>query len=319
MRNPYEVLGVARDASEADIKKAFRRLAKKYHPDSNPGDTTAQEKFSSINAAYEIVGDKEKRAKFDRGEIDAEGKPAFHGFEGFGGGFGGERGGAREFRYSAENMSDVGMDDILSQILGGFGRRETSHQARGGAHQAQRKRGEDAAITVSMTLEDIAAGKKARVTLPNGKTVDAAVPAGIEPGQQIRLKGQGHPGQLGGPAGDALVTVEFAPHKLFRPEGANLRLDLPVSLDEAVLGAKIRVPTLEGAVEMAVPAGSSGGKTMRLRGKGLPKASGGRGDLLVQLKIVLPDEADPELEALMHKWREAKRYAARGEEFGAAQ
>ena len=320
MRDPYQVLGVSRTASEAEIKKAFRKLAKQYHPDSNAGDESAQAKFAEINTAYEIVGDKEKRGKFDRGEIDAEGKQAHPGFEGFGGGFGGFGGGhgrTRTYRTSAENMSDVGMDDILSQILGGFGRQDQAYKTRSGGHRAQRMEGEDVSITVAMTLEEIAGGKKARVTLPNGKTVDAAVPEGVESGQQIRLKGQGHPGQLGGPAGDALITIEFRPHKLFEVKGSDLRLDLPVSLDEAVLGAKVRVPTLEGTVEMKVPAGSNGGRTMRLRGKGLPKAGGTRGDLLIQLRIVLPEDGDQELETLMRRWREEKRYSARGEEFGA--
>lgn len=326
MRDPYDILGVARTASEAEIKKAFRRLAKQYHPDRNADDKSAPEKFAEVNSAYEIIGDAEKRGQFDRGEIDAEGKPKFQGFEGFGG---------REhgFRYSSENMSDVGMDDILSQILGGFGRQGGPGAGPGGPfrgrgdpfanqggprRQPMRQRGEDAALKAKVTLEDVVAGNKARVILPNGKTVNAALPKGIEPGQQIRLKGQGHPGANGGHAGDALVTISFAAHKLFRVDGHDLRLDLPISLDEAVLGAKVRVPTLEGAVELKVPANSSGGRTMRLRGKGLPKASGERGDLLVQLRITLPEGGDEELEALMNKWRDAGKYSARGAEFGVA-
>ncbi|MBB4303894.1 DnaJ-class molecular chaperone [Rhodobium orientis] len=323
MRDPYTVLGVSRDASEADVKKAFRKLAKKFHPDSNPGDKAAQAKFSEINTAYEIVGDKEKRAKFDRGEIDADGKPTFHGFEGHPGGgfggFGGDRGQAHGFRYSSENMSDVGMDDILSQILGGMGGGRRAKAGGFGARaQPQAVRGEDVTVTASVSLEDVVAGRKARVTLPTGKTLDVALPQGVDDGQQIRLKGQGQPGQLGGPAGDALVKVAFAPHKLFKVDGHTLKLDLPIGLDEAVLGAKVRVPTLEGAVEMTVPAGSNGGRTLRLRGKGLPLAKGGRGDLLIQLRITLPEGGDSDLEELMKKWRDARRYSARGEEFGAA-
>lgn len=316
MRDPYDVLGVARTASEGEIKKAFRRLAKKYHPDHNADDKSAQMKFAEVNTAYEILGDKDKRTQFDRGEIDAEGKQKFQGFEGFGGG--GPGGFHYDFRRSAEDMSDVGMDDILSQILGGFGRREAPFGGAAGGPRRQKPqmRGDDVAITARVTLDDVVAGRKARVTLPGGKTVDAALPRGIESGQQIRLKGQGRPGRSGGPAGDALVTVEFAPHKLFRVDGRDLRLDLPVSLDEAVLGAKVRVPTLEGAVEMTVPPKSSGGKTMRLRGKGLPDAHGTRGDLLVQLRITLPEDADDELEALMKKWRDGKRHSPRGAAFG---
>ncbi len=332
MRDPYQVLGVTKSASEAEIKKAFRRLAKEYHPDHNKDDAHAQEKFSEVNAAYEILGDKDKRGQFDRGEIDAEGKQRFQGFEGFGpgggfaregfSGFGGRRS-SRGFRQSAENMSDVGMDDILSQILGGFGR-ETGG-ARGGFAGQQRpkedmQRGSDVHATTSVTLEDIVAGNKAKVSLPNGKTLNVTLPKGVEDGQQIRLKGQGSPAQFGGIFGDAIVTIKFAPHRLFDVMGGHdLRLDLPVSLDEAVLGAKVRVPTLEGAVDLNVPAGSNGGRTMRLRGKGLPKADGKRGDLFAQLRIVLPDGTDPDLESLMKRWRnEGKSNPRGGAEFDAA-
>ncbi|PLX36395.1 MAG: molecular chaperone DnaJ [Hyphomicrobiales bacterium] len=325
MRDPYQVLGVAKSASEADIKKAFRRLAKEFHPDRNKDDAQAKEKFSEVNSAYEILGDKDKRAQFDRGEIDAEGKPRFQGFEGFGPGggfahegFGGRRS-ARGFRQSAEDMSDVGMDDILSQILGGFGR-DTGSRGGFGRQQAHAAppRGEDVQVTASMTLEDIAAGAKARVSLPNGKTLNVSVPKGVENGQQIRLKGQGSPSPMGGKPGDAMVTISFAPHKLFKAEGHDLRLDLPIGLDEAVLGGKVRVPTLEGAVDLTLPANTNGGRTMRLRGKGLPKAGDTRGDLFVQVRIVLPEGGDAELEELMKRWRDEKRVTPRGAEFDAA-
>lgn len=308
MRNPYEVLGVKGDASEAEIKSAYRKLAKKHHPDQNKDDPKARERFAEVNTAYEIIGDKAKRKQFDRGEIDAEGKPRFQGFEGFGqrpgGGFGS---GARTFRWSTsggDNPFDT--DDILSEILGGLG---------GGARRSGRTqgtaRGEDLSVTAAITLEQMARGEKARVDLPTGKIYEVAIPPGTKSGHVIRLKGMGRPGVMGGPPGDVLITVEFVPHPVFKVEGDALRVDLPVTLDEAVLGAKVRVPTLEGPVTITVPPKSDGSRPMRLKGKGLPKANGKRGDLLVSLRIVLPKDGDAELEALMKSWRESQRYSAR--------
>jgi DnaJ-class molecular chaperone len=325
MRDPYEVLGVSRTASEAEIKSAFRKLAKKHHPDQNKTDPKAKERFSEANAAYEIVGDKAKRKQFDRGEIDAEGKPRFQegfsGFEGFGAqggpqqprggpGFGGS---GRTFRWSTGGQAADGdpfsADDILSDILGGGG-----FQGRRGGARPQPARGEDVTAHAGVTLEQLVAGQKVRVDLPTGRTVEVAIPAGTRAGQVIRLKGQGRPGALGGTAGDALVTIDFVPHPLFRVDGDALRRDIAITLDEAVLGAKVRVPTLDGPVTLTVPAKSSGGRALRLKGKGMPRAGGGRGDLLVTLRIVLPEGGDEELEALMKKWREQHRYQARDEE-----
>ena len=332
MRDPYEVLGVGRSASEAEIKRAYRKLAKQYHPDKHAGDKRAQAKFSEINSANEIIGDKEKRQKFDRGEIDAEGKPKFQGFEGFhpgrgGGGFenidpaafeeilsslgrGGPGGGARTFRFTSGpggarsfEGGGPGGDDFLSSIFGGRGR--AAHPSAPGA---------DVRADVGVTLEDIAAGRKPKVTLPTGRTVALTLPKGVADGQVIRLQGQGLPSHSGGPPGDALVTVRFVPHPLFKAEGSDLRLELPISLDEAVLGAKIPVPTLSGKVQVTIPPGTSSGRTLRLKGKGLPKASGS-GDLLVTPRIVVPDSADGELETLMKKWRDAKRPSPRGSAF----
>ena len=343
MRDPYEVLGVGRSASEAEVKKAYRKLAKQYHPDKHAGDKRAQVKFSEINAAYEIVGDKEKRGKFDRGEIDAEGKPKFQGFEGFhpgaggpGGGFsgfenvdpaafedilsamrrgqagGGPGGGTRTFRFSTGpggRSFEGDDDDMISSIFGGLG-------GAGGRGRQARPQGPGADIRadVAVTLEDIAEGKKPKVSLPTGKTVAMTLPHAVQDGQVIRLQGQGHPSPTGGRPGDALVTVRFVPHPLFKAEGSDLRLDLPISLDEAVLGAKIPVPTLSGKVQVTIPPNSSSGRTLRLKGKGLPKAHG-HGDLLVTPRIVLPDGADGELEALMKKWREAGGKSVRGSGF----
>ena len=315
MRDPYEVLGVSRTASENEIKSAFRKLAKKHHPDQNK-DPKAKEHFAEANSAYEIVGDKEKRKQFDRGEIGPDGKPRFQGFEGFtGGGAQQPGGGARTFRWSsggpgggfAGGGGEPFADDILSDILGGFGR----GRARGARQQAPR--GEDIAATAAVTLEQIVHGEKVRVDLPTGRTLEVTVPFGTRPGQTIRLKGQGRPSPMGGTPGDAMVTVEFVPHPLFRVDGDTLRREIAITLDEAVLGAKVRVPTLDGPVTLTVPPKSSGGRTLRLKGKGLPRAGGGRGDLLVALKIVLPEGGDAELEALMKTWREKKRYTARDE------
>jgi DnaJ-class molecular chaperone len=307
MRDPYQVLGVGREASEAEIKKAFRKLAKKYHPDQNK-DPKAKERFAEVNDAYEIVGDATKRKQFDRGEIGADGKPRFQGFEGFGAGTGaGARpgAGAGGFRWSTRGAGGAGaggasMDDILSDILGrGFG-----GGAQRGARQTAAPSGADVTATAAVTLEQLARGDKARVELPTGKTLEFAVPPGTRPGKVIRLKGQGQASPLGGLPGDALVTVEYVAHPLFRPDGINLRLDLPIPLDQAVLGGKIRVPTLDGDVTMTVPPGANGGRSFRLKGKGLPGSGGRVGDLLVMLRIVLPKKPDPELTELMQRWRE---------------
>ncbi|WP_395665960.1 DnaJ C-terminal domain-containing protein [Methylocella sp.] len=319
MRDPYTVLGVTKGADAAAIKSAFRKLAKKFHPDQST-EPKAKEKFSEINTAYEILGDEKKRAAFDRGEIDAEGKPRHPGFEGFGaggpGGFGGRRpgGGFEGFEFNfggARPGAAGGFDpgDILNEMFGGAGRRGRASSAPPPPPQ----RGEDAVAAVTIGLAEAVKGTTARVALPSGRTLEATIPAGIEDGKQIRLKRQGHQSLVGGEPGDAIVTVRIAKHPFFRVDGKDLRLDLPVTLYEAVLGAKVNAPTLDGMVELAVPAGSNGGRTLRLRGKGLPHAAGGAGDLFVTLRIVLPDESDPDLAALMRKWEAQKPYNPRAD------
>ena len=307
MRDPYEVLGLAKSASAAEVKSAFRKLAKKFHPDQSK-EPRAKERFAEIGSAYEILGDEKKRAAYDRGEIDAEGKPRAPQFEGFGFGrgrpgegqdfrsfgfeFGGEPGGGR-----------AGFEaDILSELFGG----------RMGARARGPSRGEDVAVSVSVPLATATGGGSARVTLPTGKTLDVAIPAGVDDGKQIRLRGQGRPGARNAPAGDAIVTVHYAPHPLFKVEGRDLKLDLPITLYEAVLGAKVRTPTLSGEVEIRVPPGTSSGRVLRLRGKGLP-ASGEApaGDLLATLRIVLPSGEEADLAALMRRWRDEKPYDPR--------
>jgi len=325
MRDPYEVLGVDRKANAGDIKSAFRRLAKKLHPDANKNDPKAATRFAEINAAYEILGDDDKRKAFDRGEIDAEGKPRFQGFEGFGAGAGPGAGrGAggfgpdaefETFSFGPEGFTRStrrgggggfgGFEDILKEAFGRGARAQRSGEA---FEPEEFGVGADVAATVTVTLPDAAHGATQRLHLPNGKDVDVKIPAGITNGQQIRLRGQGMPGPGG--AGDVLITVSIAPHPLFTLEGADVRLDLPITLYEATLGAKVRVPTLERPVEITIPPDTSSGRTFRLKGKGFP-AKAGHGDLLATVRIVLPEASDPELEALMKKWRTEKPYDPR--------
>jgi len=321
MRDPYEILGVSKGATAAEIKSAYRRLAKKHHPDANKHDTKAASRFAELNAAYEIVGDDDKRKAFDRGEIDGEGKPRFQGFAGAqpGGGFGQGASHFENFSFGADGFQrragagtgasgGGGFEDILRGMFG------NATRGRGGVEFEPENfgaptGGQDVHASVTITLVDAAKGSKARVRLPTGKDVEVKIPAGMTSGQQIRLKGQGWPSATG-KAGDALITVNVAPHPVFTPDGADLRLDLPITLYEAVLGGKVRVPTLDGAVELAIPPGTDSGRTFRLKGKGL-KAKAGTGDLLATARIVLPAGADDELKELMRKWREQKPYDPR--------
>jgi DnaJ-class molecular chaperone len=317
MRDPYEVLGVQRSADAAAIKSAYRRHAKKLHPDANKNDPKAAGRFAELNTAYEILGDEDKRKRFDRGEIDAEGKPRFQGFEGFGAHPGAGPGAHFEsFNFGPEGFQRArggrggaggfgGFEDILKDMFSGAGRRGSARQFE--PDDFAEPSGRDVAATVTITLEEAAKGGSRRVHLPTGKEVEVRIPSGLADGQQIRLKGQGLPGAAA--VGDALITVKIAPHPLFTRDGANLRLDLPLTLYEAVLGAKVRVPTLDGAVELAVPAGTSSGRTFRLKGKGMPGRDAG--DLFVTVRIALPPHADPELEELMKKWRDSRPYDPR--------
>ena len=324
MRDPYEVLGVSKGANEADVKSAYRRLAKKLHPDANKHDPKAASRFAELNAAYEIVGDSDKRKAFDRGEIDAEGKPRFQGFEGFGAQPGGGAhgpGGAHfeSFSFGPDGFrrsggggtgagGGAGFEDLLRGMFGGragAGRGAQFETEDFGASAG----GQDLHASLTITLGDAAKGTKTRVHLPTGKDVEVKIPAGIASGQQIRLKGQGWP-SASGRAGDALITISVAPHPLFKPDGTDLRLELPITLYEAVLGGKVRVPTLDGAVELAIPAGTNSGRTFRLKGKGL-KAKSGAGDLLATVRVVLPESVDDEFKELMKKWRDMKPYDPR--------
>lgn len=314
MRDPYTVLGLSKGASADDIKKAFRKLAKKFHPDQNKSDPKAKEKFAEANQAYEILGDETKRGQFDRGEIDAEGKPRFEGFAaGPGGGFrrsaGGGPGGFEHFEFNAGpggpfsgGAGAFEAGDILSELFGGA-------RARGRARA--HPRGMDVGASVTVSLRQAIKGGAIRVALPTGRTLEVTIPPGIEDGKQIRLKGQGQPSPTQGEPGDAIITVKVEADPVFRLDGRDLRMDLPVTLYEALFGGKISAPTLDGAVELSAPPNAAN-RTLRLRGKGLPATAGApAGDLLVTLRVALPDSPDPELEALARRLRDERPYDPR--------
>ncbi len=303
----YANLGVARGASAAEIKKAYRKLAKANHPDTHAGDAAALARFKDVSAAYTILSDADERGKYDRGEIDADGQPkAPPGFDprGFGGGggfnpgsggFSGFGGNAGSTRFDAGG--DVG--DLFSELFGGrAGGAPFGGDPRQNFRAAPAK-GSDVAYRLSVPFEDAALLKAQRIALQNGKTLDLKLPAGFEPGRQVRLGGQGEAGPGG--AGDALVTLDIAAHRFMRRDGDDIRLDLPVRLGEAVLGAKVKVPTPDGPVMLGVPAGTTSGRTLRLRGRGFTRADGTRGDLLATVEVDLPAD-DAELRAFAERW-----------------
>ncbi|MDE1935474.1 DnaJ C-terminal domain-containing protein [Bradyrhizobium sp.] len=318
MRDPYEVLGVPRSANAAAIKSAFRKLAKKYHPDANKNDPKAAARFAELNTANEIIGDAEKRKQFDRGEIDAEGKPRFQGFPGGdprarAGGF--ETHTFRTGGAGPGGFGGGGFEDILNSMFGAAAARGGGRPGGGGARfefdPGTMAMDLDLSVSMTVSLEEAVKGAEKRVRLPTGKELNVKIPPGVVAGQQIRLKGQGETAP-GHPPGDLLISVSIAPHPLFKIDGSDLRLDLPITLYEAVLGGKVRVPTLGSAVELSIPKNTSSGRTFRLKGKGLPKG-GGNGDLLVTTRIMLPDGNNSELEALMQKWRDAHPYNPRSD------
>jgi DnaJ-class molecular chaperone len=294
--NPYEVLGVAPTAASADIQKAYRKLAKKLHPDLNPGDKAAEEKFKEVTAAYDLLGDAEKRKRFDAGEIDATGA---------------ERPQQRFYRDYATSdhahpyTSDSGYadfmdaDDALAELL------RRSERARAN------RRGQDLHYRLPIDFAESITGANKRLTLPDGGTLDVTIPPGLVDGQILRLRGKGAPGAGTGGPGDALIEVEVVPDPRFTREGDDISLELPISLSEAVLGGRIRVPTPTGAVTMTVPKGSNTGTMMRLKGKGAPRDGGGHGDQFVKLKVVLPKSPDPELEAFVSNWEKGKAFDPR--------
>ena len=299
-RNPYKVLGVKKDASEDEIRSAYRKLAKRYHPDLNPGNKEAEARFKEISGANDILSDTDKRARFDRGEIDASGaerpEAAYSRYGGFAEGAPGEK---YEYR-SAEGMAPEDLDDLFAM----FGR-----GARGGG--TIRLRGADQHFTLTVDFLTAVNGAKQRLNLAPDRSLDVTIPRGVRDGQILRLQGQGGPGINGGPDGDALIEIHVAPHAFFRREGDDIHLDLPVTLGEAVLGGKVTVPTPDGPVSMAVPANSNMGRMLRLKGKGVARPDGSRGDEYVTLKVVLPEGGDNELTDFLKQWAPRHPYDPR--------
>lgn len=316
--DPYSTLGVAKGASEKDIKSAYRKLAKELHPDRNKDNPKAAERFSKVTQAYDLLSDKDKRARYDRGEIDGEGNPA-NPFAGMGGGFngggfgGGRPGGGGGFRpEDLQGMGDaagVDLGDLFEGLFGGGGTRSRGGNPFGGSGgfggQQRRppppQKGADIAYRLRVPFTDAATLKQQRITLADGKTIDLKLPEGLENGTQMRLKGKGQVGPGG--AGDGIVTIDIDAHKLFKRDGDDVRFDLPITLDEAVNGGKVRVPTVDGPVMMTIKPGTSGGTVLRLKGKGFTRKGGPRGDQLVTLEIQLPRDL-AELQRRLDGWRD---------------
>jgi DnaJ-class molecular chaperone len=311
--DPYSILGLARSASEKDVKSAYRKLAKELHPDHNKDSPKAAERFAQVTHAYDLLSDKDKRAKFDRGEIDADGNPTmpFGGGGGFGGG--GFRGGQGGFRHDGGFESGEGPDlsDLFEGLFGGRGGMGGG-AGMGGGFGGQRRspppRGANVSYRLQVPFVEAATRTAQRITLSGGGTIELKLPAGVEHGQQMRLAGKGEPGP-GGP-GDALVTIEIGAHPFFVRDGDNIRLDLPITLEEAVNGAKVKVPTADGAVMLTVAPGSSSGRTLRLKGKGFSRKDGERADQLVTLQIDLPAD-DADLKARLAGWHDSRNPRAR--------
>jgi len=304
MADPYSTLGVARGASEAEIKSAYRKLAKELHPDRNQDNPKAAERFSAVSGAYDLLSDKDKRARFDRGEIDGDGNPtAPFGFGANGGGFRGRpgQGGGFEFNEGAD------FGDIFEGLFGGGGARRGGGGFGGFGRQAPPQRGANVSYRLAVNFVDAATLAPQRITLQDGKSIDLKLPAGVETGTQMRLSGKGQQGPGG--AGDAIVTIEVKPHPFFTRDGDNVLLDLPITLDEAVKGGKLRVPTVDGPVMLGIPPGSSSGKTLRLRGKGFTAKGGERGDQLVRLQVDVPAD-DPAIRALVESWQDSRSVRA---------
>jgi DnaJ-class molecular chaperone len=297
--DPYVVLGVPRSASDDDIRRAYRKLAKELHPDLNPANrAAAEERFKKVSAAYDIIGDSEKRKQFDRGEIDASGEPrrGFHRTYAGGGPYAGRSGGARP------GGDDFSFGDIFSDLFG-------SMRGRGEPGSPFGVRGRDARYSLEVDFLEAAAGARKRVTLPDGDVLDITVPGGVSDGQVLRLRGKGSPGIRGAEPGDALVEIRVRPHPYFKRADDDILLEVPITLDEAVLGAKIEVPTITGRVQLTLPKATSSGRTFRLKGKGISNATTGRtGDQLVTVRIVLPETIDDKLAYFLSEWRQKNQY-----------
>lgn len=310
-RDPYQELGVSRTASADEVRKAFRKLAKENHPDTNPGNKPAEERFKKVSAAFDIVGDAEKRKKFDRGEIDADGREVNMGFGGGGpwdgrgaGGFGGQAGG-RQGGFRTDTFEGVDLGDILGEMFGGA--RQGRAGGAGGGFGGFSQRGADTRARLEIDLVDAIRGGKQRIAFSDGRTIDVTIPKGAQDGQSLRLKGQGAPGRSG--PGDAFIEIALKPHPLYRREEGALVMDLPIAFYDAVLGGKVEAPTPDGPVNITVPKGANTGTRLRLKGKGLSDAKGHRGDLFARLVVVLPDTSDPALEAFAEDSRAKRPYS----------
>ncbi len=304
-RDPYLELGVSRTATAAEIRKAFHKLAKQHHPDANKGDKKAEERFKQASAAFDIIGDVEKRKKFDAGEIDADGRETMRGFGGaggnpFGGGFNRPGGG---FSRGGAEGPEIDLNDLFGDILG----RNRGAGAGGGfGGGGFSPRGSDVRARLDIDLEEAIKGGKKRVAFSDGRTIDVTIPVGAQEGQTLRLKGQGGSGRGG--AGDALIELAIKPHRIYQRDNDTLVMDLPISVPDAVLGGKVEAPTPDGPVTLSIPKGSNTGAKLRLKGRGLADAKGKRGDLFARLVVTLPDAPDAELEKFAELWREKRPY-----------
>ena len=301
--DPYQVLGVQRTATQDDIRSAYRTLAKQLHPDLNPGNKEAEQRFKAVASAYAVIGDADKRASFDKGEIDATGaeRPRERYYRDFHGA------GAQEHAYST-GAGQTDFEDVLSDLFGG----------REGYRARFRMRGQDVSYRLPVDFLDAVNGATTRITLPDGSTLDVTIPTGTQDGQVLRLRGKGGAGTGDGPSGDALITIEVRPHPLFTRKGDDIEVEVPITLREAVLGAKLEVPTPTGRVRVSVPKGANTGTRLRLKGKGVAHPDGSRGDQYVTLKVVLPEAPDPELEAFVERWQQGKDQDPRRHFEGAA-
>ena len=300
MKDPYEILGIAKNASQDEVRKAYRKLAKESHPDLHPGDHDAERKFRDATAAYDLLGDPAKRIRFDHGEIDADGHemPQQQFYRQYADSANGHR---YDTTAGFEDFADI--SDFFGSVFSSDGR-----SARGSV----RMKGRDVHYRLAIDFLEAVRGARKRVTMPDGKTIDLSVPAGTVDGQTLRLKGKGQPGVGGGPAGDAFVEIEVRQHSLFTRKGDDIVIELPISIDEAILGARIPVPTVDGTVSMTIPKGSTSGQVLRLRGKGVHRGTAkSSGDQLVTLKIVMPPSVDPDLSRFMETWRAKHGYDPR--------
>ncbi len=308
-RDPYEVLGLAKTASAAEIKKAYRKIVRISHPDLNPDDAGAQQRFIEATAAHDLLKDPVLRARYDKGEIDASGAERQN-----------ERPFYRDYAQqtgnpyrSSRGAAEFDASDLFEEILRqrGRGRASGSGDAGGWAFNAP---GPDRLYQLELDFLDAARGTQKRITLPDGRSLDVKIPSGTADGQTIRLRGKGGEGMGEGPDGDALVTLSVRPHKLFRRQGDDIMITLPISIDEAVLGGKVETPTIDGVVSLSIPKGASSGQILRLRGRGVqPPGKKPRGDQRVELRIVAPPKIDEALHSFMESWRRTHRYDPRKE------